>query len=82
MNQDLKIKATLDLTKFQLDLVDTLEDMGYEWYYGHVYRKQFIEIKVSKFDKWSEVLDHFYKEGGWAKTTQIKNVLGIVDPRI
>lgn len=83
LNQKMEDELYQELTKFQKDLVDSIKNVGFTWKYGgHYLNSESVDIDVKRFSRWSEVLLHFYKEGKWVKTNQIKNVLGIIDPVI
>ena len=66
------------LTKYQKDLVDALINLGFKYKYFSTYELiGWGEIKVDKFNRWSDVLKHVHEQGKDQKRFEFMKVLGI-----
>nr|WP_297167523.1 hypothetical protein [uncultured Dysgonomonas sp.] len=68
-----------ELSPFQLDIVETLKNMGYIHNYFHTYieKETMISIDVSRLKTLKDVIVIFYNEGSDQKRFEIKKALGI-----
>lgn len=66
------------LTKFQKDVVDALKNLGFTHKYFSTYELiGWGEIKVDKFNRWSDILRLVHEQGKDQKRYEFQKVLGI-----
>ena len=66
------------LTKFQKDVVDALIDLGFKHKYFSTYGLGgWGDIRVNRFNSWSDVLRYVHEQGKDQKRFEFLNLLGI-----
>lgn len=67
-----------ELSKFQLELLDTLKSIGFEWKYFNTYELEgYGDVDLIKFHRMYDVVSHFYWDGQDQKRFDIINALGL-----
>ena len=67
-----------ELSQFQLELLDTLKLIGFEWKYFNEYGcSGHGTVDLTKFNSMYDVISHFYWDGKDQKRFEIINALGL-----
>jgi hypothetical protein len=66
------------LTKFQKEVVDALKNLGFKHKYFSTYELNgWGDVKVCRFNRWSDVLKRVHEQGKDVKRFEFQRVLGI-----